>query len=427
MAGPSLWLYRTLLHALLPIAAPAFWVGDRLKGKSRPPVADRLARRRPSVGSGGIWIQAVSVGEVELARRLVSELHERSPELPLLVTSTTATGLALAHRSIGGKLAIHPCPFDLPGPVRRTLDAVQPRVLVLVETELWPELIHQAGQRQIPIAVINARLSDASFARYRRVRSLLTPLLEPVSLVLARSEADVDRFAAIGVPRQRIRVSGNIKYDLDPSTEPLEWSQRVRRMAAGRPVVVAGSTMDGEERMVLDAVSSIAGSWSRLFVILAPRHPERFDAVAEQLEDRGVRYVRRSQTEQEADQADLFLLDTIGELGRAYGSASAAFIGGSLVPTGGHNPLEPAVWGVPVLTGPHVHNFREVYDEMLAERGAEMVQDADELAAALAAWLDEPATAKAAGERGLQVVQRNRGATARTVDELLRLGGLSRE
>ncbi len=425
MASPSLWLYRVLLAGLLPAAIPVLALGQRLTGKRRPRFRDRLARSLPPLAPGGAWIQAVSVGEVELARRLVGELERKAPQLPLLLTATTATGLALARRTLGDRLPVQPCPLDLPGPVRRVLAAAAPRLLVLVETELWPEMLHQAAQRGVPAAVVNARLSERSHAAYRRVGALLAPLLAPLSLVLARSAADAERFSDLGVPPERIAVTGNLKYDLQADERPLEWAPALARAAAGRPVLVAGSTMEGEEALLLDALAALDAGGRRPFLVLAPRHPERFAAAAELVAARGLRCARRSRPEELATGADVFLIDGIGELARAYRLARAAFVGGSLAPTGGHNPLEPAVWGVPVLSGPHVHNFREVYDEMVGAGAARLVADATELAVAATLWLEDPGLATAAGSAGREVVERNRGATARTVDALLGLLGTS--
>jgi 3-deoxy-D-manno-octulosonic-acid transferase len=295
--------------------------------------------------------------------------------------------------------------------------------VVLVETELWPEMLHQAGRRGIPVAVVNARLSESSFAGYRWVAAPLRSLLAPLTLVLARTDTDGERFAGLGVPTERISVSGNVKYDLEPDDRPLEWAEAVRVAAGGRPIVVAGSTMEGEEVQVLDAVAEIDAESAPPFLILAPRHPERFDAVARLLSERGIVFSRRNGDEAIPPGADVFLLDTIGELSRTYRLAQVAFIGGSLAPTGGHNPLEAAVWGVPVLSGPHVHNFREVYDEMTAAGGARLVADVTELRVAAAVWLDDEKLARAAGGAGREVVERNRGATSRTVTALLALAG----
>ncbi len=425
MAGPALWLYRVLVHLALPLAAPVLWLKDRASGKSRPPLAARLGRDLPSVAPGGLLVHAVSVGEVEVARRLVRELRGRAPGLPLTVTITTATGLALARRTLAGLATVHPSPLDLPGAVRRVLAAVRPRAVVLVETELWPELLHQCARGGIPVAVVNGRLSDRSYRGYRRFRALVRPLLAPIDLVLARTEADAARFVALGVPVERVRAAGNLKYDIEPSAEPLPWRETVEKWAGSRPVLVAGSTMEGEETLLLEAVERLPGSWSRLFLVLAPRHPERFDVVAELLDARGVALVRRSALPDAPGPApDVLLLDTIGELGRAYAGARAAFLGGSLVPTGGHNPLEPAAWGVPVLTGPHVHNFRKVYAELAAVGGSLEVVDAAAMALALDGWLADPAAAAAAGRAAQAVVERSRGAAARAAAAILRLAGV---
>lgn len=421
MASASLWLYRLLLGGLLPVALPVIKLRQWLTGKSRPRFRDRLGRALPEIPVGGVWIQAVSVGEVELARRLVAEMEQQAPELPLLVSATTATGLDLARRTLGERLPVFPCPIDLPGPVSRVFDAARPRLLVLVETELWPELIHQAGVRGVPVAVVNARLSEGSFAGYRRVAGRLRSLLAPLALVLARTAADADRFAGLNIPKDRIVITGNVKYDLARDERALEWEEAIRRAAGGRPILVAGSTMEGEEGQVLDALAGLGADGATPLLILAPRHPERFDGVARLLSDRGLVFSRRSSGDALPTDTDVFLIDTIGELARSYRLARVAFIGGSLVPTGGHNPLEPAVWGVPVLSGPHVHNFLEVYDEMTEAGAAHLVADSDELRVAAAAWLDEPDFAAAAGKAGREVVERNRGATARTCSTLLKL------
>jgi 3-deoxy-D-manno-octulosonic-acid transferase len=410
-----------MLGGLLPVAVPAIKLRQWLAGKSRPRLRDRLGRSLPKLPKDGVWIQAVSVGEVEVARGMVAELEKRAPDLPLFLTATTATGLDLARRTLGDRLPVFPCPIDLPGPVSRVFEIARPHLLVLVETELWPEMLHQAGLREVPVAVVNARLSPGSFAGYRRVAGPLRTLLAPLAKVLARTEADARRFVGLNVPRERIVVSGNIKYDLEVDRRPLEWEDEVRRVAGDRSIMVAGSTMEGEEAQILDALAGLGADGATPFLILAPRHPERFEAVAQLLAGRGLVFSRRSSGVAVPSDAGAFLIDTIGELARAYRLATMAFIGGSLVPTGGHNPLEPAVWGVPVLSGSHVFNFDEVYDEMTKAGGARLVADSAELRVAMAAWLDEPEFAVAAGNAGREVVEQNRGATARTVSALLEL------
>jgi len=420
--GANLWLYRSLLAGLLPVAAPLLWGQARWKGKARPPLRERLAPRLEGHPPGGLWLQAVSVGEVELARRLVAELGQRAPGLPLLLTSTTASGLALARRTLGDRLPVLPCPLDLPWPTARLLDAARPRALVLVETELWPELLHQAARRNLPVVVVNGRISDRALGRYLAVRRPLGALLEPITQVLARAAEDAERFAAIGVPAERVRAVGDIKFDLEPSPEPLPFGDAVRRWAGDRPILVAGSTLEGEEAAVLDAVAALGGP-ERVFLLLAPRHPERFPAAAGLLAERGARWAARSRLELAPAAVDVLLLDTIGELGRAYQLGTAAFVGGSLTARGGHNPLEPAVWGVPVVSGPHVANFRDAYDQLLAVAGARLVADGGELTRALRIWFEDLPAAAAAGGRARAVVDSNRGATARIVAELLAVVG----
>jgi 3-deoxy-D-manno-octulosonic-acid transferase len=422
-AGASLWLYRVLLTGVLPVAAPALWLQARLRGKSRPPISSRLLPATRGLVAGGLWLQAVSVGEVEVARRLVAELGRRVPGLPLVVTSTTATGLALARATLADRTSVLPCPLDLPWPVRALLDAARPRALVLVETELWPELLHQSARRAVPVAVVNGRISDRAFERYLTIRRPMRRLLGPVALVLAQSAADAERFARIGVPEQRVRVTGNVKYDLEPSLVPLPWQEQVQRWAGERPLLVAGSTLDGEEAAVLDAVAELGGP-ERLFLVLAPRHPERFPVAARLLSERGVAFAARSRLDDAPARVDALLLDTIGELARAYRLARVAFVGGSLTASGGHNPLEPAVWSVPVVSGAQVDNFREAYDLLVTAGGARLVDKPSRLAATLADWLGDPARAATAGRAAVAVVEGNRGATARTVAEVLTLAGL---
>jgi 3-deoxy-D-manno-octulosonic-acid transferase len=415
----TLWLYRLLAAVVVPLAIPLVAARDRMTGKTRPAWSDRFVCHPPAVPPGGLWIHAVSVGEVEIARRVLDALREHLGELPVTVTATTATGLALARKTLADRAVVAPCPLDLPGPVGRFFTAVDPRALVLVETELWPEMLHQAGVRGTPVAVVNARLAERSFRAYRRVRALLRPLLEPLTLVLARDDGDADRFAALGIARDRIRVTGNVKYDLARDERPLPWAADLPRLAGGRPVVVAGSTMDAEEAAVLAALAMLPSSAAPPFLVLAPRHPERCDGVVRLLHERGLAVLRRSEwSPGVGTAADVLLIDTIGELARAYGLAEIAFIGGSLVSTGGHNPLEAAAWGVPVLSGPHVANFEEVYRELVGAGGARLVAGAEALAGELAELLADPERRRRMGAAGRAVVDRNGGATERIGAEL---------
>lgn len=416
MAHPALWAYRFLLAGSLPVAAPLLLLQARRRGRHWPPIAQRLGYRLPRVEPGGVWIQAVSVGEVAVARPLLAELRRRFPGLPTMLSSTTSTGLQVAT---GQHLAdaIVPFPIDLPGPVRRALELARPRLVVLVETELWPELLAGCQQRSIPVILANARVSDRSFKGYSAIRHLLRPLLEPVTLVLAQSDGDAERLAAMGVNAERIRVVGNVKFDAAPVGPEPAVLARLRALAGGRPVWVSGSTAEGEEDAVIAAASAL-GVRPNPFLILAPRHPERAGTVVDLAEAHGLRVARRSRLDDATGPLDAVVLDTIGELAAIYQIGTVAFVGGSLVPVGGHNPIEPARYGVPVLTGPHIRNFAAVYREFVSAGAARVVQGRAELVAAAAAWLADPANARRAGEAGKALLARHAGATARTIDAL---------
>ena len=417
MTSRALWLYRIAVAAALPVAAPLLLAAAWRRGTHRPPLVERFALRLPPLEPGGVWMQAVSVGEVTVARPLLAEFRRRHPALPLVLSSTTATGLQLA-RAHGIAGAVITFPLDLPGPVRRALDAVQPRLVVLVETEIWPELLGACARRAIPVTLVNARVSERSFRRYRLVRPLLEPLLDAVSLALAQDELDADRLAAIGIPRERIAVTGNLKFDVAPPSPPPEIAGELRRLADRRPVWIAGSTVAAEEEMVVAA-------WARMptprrpFLIVAPRHPERAEEAVAAARQHAARVFRRTALPGAAA-CDVVVLDTIGELAALYELAAVAFVGGSLVPTGGHNPIEPARHGVPVLTGPHISNFLTIYEQFIGCGAARVVSDEASLAAAVLELTGEPEVARAAGAAGRALLERHAGATRRTADALER-------
>ncbi len=416
MVPPSLWLYRAVMSVSLPLVAPYLLAADRRRGKQRPPLAQRLGRKLPPIPPGGVWVQAVSVGEVAVARPLLAELRRRHPDLPLVLSATTATGLAMASGVQLADVAL-PFPVDLPGPIRRLMAAAQPRLVVLVETELWPELLNACAARSIPVALVNARVSDKSFRGYHAVARLLRPLLAPITIALAQDEQSARRLAAMGIPAERIRTTGNVKFDARSPGTPPRVVDELRRLANGRAVVVAGSTMPGEDERVLDSVLRLPPD-ERPFLLLAPRHPERSSQVISLVSERGLSVARRTHLADAAAGCGVVVLDTVGELASVYQIADVAFVGGSLVPTGGHNPIEPARFGVPVLTGPHVRNFAAVYRSFVEAGAARIVHSEGEFATALAHWLADRPSARAAGEAGRGLLAKNSGATARIADAL---------
>jgi 3-deoxy-D-manno-octulosonic-acid transferase len=418
MARAALGLYRAAMAIALPLAAPWLLAADRRRGKKRPPLAQRLGHHLPPLPQGGVWVQAVSVGEVAVARLLLAELRRRHPEAPIVLSATTATGLSLATGQQQADVVV-PFPLDLPGPVHRVLDAARPRLVVLVETELWPEMLAACGERGIPVAIVNARVSDRSFRGYRMLRPLLAPLLQPVTLALAQEQQDAERLATIGLPSGRIEVLGNLKFDVGPPKTAPQVVAEVRRLAGERSVVVAASTMEGEELAVLRALRRVPGR-ERLLLLLAPRHPERAGVVLEMAAATGFSAERRTLLSAASPGCEVLVLDTVGELAALFELAQVAFVGGSLVPTGGHNPIEPARFAVPVLTGPHIRNFAAVYKRFFDVGAARVVRNESDLASALGQWLSDPATARRTGEAGRRLLEANAGATARTVTALER-------
>jgi 3-deoxy-D-manno-octulosonic-acid transferase len=411
-----MWLlYQAGLALALALAAPGLLA---TRGRHYlPTLRGRLARELPPPpGERPLWIHAVSVGEVAVAATVVRALP---PALPIVLTTVTPTGRTRAEQLLGERCALAYLPFDLSPPVRRFLDHLRPCGLVLVEGELWPLLLRHLRQREVPVRMINGRVSDRSFGRMRRLRPLLGPLLSSVERFGMQTAEDRDRLARLGVEETRLAVTGNLKFEI-AAPAPLPAVEALLGAAArGRPLLVAGSTMPGEEEQVLRAFAAIGGG-ARALLLLAPRHPERCASVVELARRAGLAVTRRSALGETggAPPADVVVLDTLGELAALYRPAAGAFVGGTLVPTGGHNPLEASCHAVAVAVGPSMHNFREMaetYDRAGAWR---RVADERELAAAWSEWIDRPERARALGQAGRALVDANRGALRRTLDLL---------
>jgi 3-deoxy-D-manno-octulosonic-acid transferase len=374
-----------------------------------------------------IWVHAVSVGEVLAVSRLVQELETAFQDHRVLISTTTRTGQALAGERFGAGRVFY-CPLDLPWAVRRYLNAVQPVLLVLAETEFWPNLLHGCFRRGIPVAVVNARISDRSWPRYQMLRRLWRPILGQLSRVLAQSEVDRERLVALGCGAERVSVSGNLKFDVRAATEA-EATRLLGLKGAGLRFVVAGSTLEGEEAALLEAWPRLLEADPALVLVMAVRHPERFGVVAELLARSGVAWVRRSEWKgKRAEEiaalrpGQAVLLDTIGELASVYSLAAVAFVGGSVVEAGGHNPLEPAQFGAPIVMGPHYANFRAIAED-LRVHDALRIAPRGELAGVLVELLTHPDEAQTMGQWARRVFEEQAGATARSVDALRELLG----
>jgi 3-deoxy-D-manno-octulosonic-acid transferase len=422
------FLYSVAAGLIGLLGAP-WWTWALLRhGKYRAGLWERLGRVPGRLGAacsphGCVWVHAVSVGEVLAVSGLVGELKRRLPERRVLVSTTTATGQKLARARFGEENVFF-FPLDFGFAVRPYLQKLRPELIVLAETEFWPNFLRLAHGCGCFLAVVNARISDRSFPRYRRARSWMARVLRPVSLFLAQSEEDARRLQAIGAPVERVQVAGNLKYDVKPPQEPpiVAALRSALNRGRGSPVMVAGSTVEGEEPLVLNAFRGLRQARPEAVLVLAPRHPERFPAVAELLASSGLPFWRRSRWNQTEPIAEgVFLLDSIGELGAVYALADLAFVGGSLAPRGGHNILEPAVHGVPVLVGPHTENFRDIVGRFRAAGALRVVADADALAADLLYLAANPEQRQAMVQRAALILQQHAGATARSADQLTRL------
>lgn len=372
----------------------------------------------------GLWVHAVSVGEVQAATSLVAALRREWPGMPVAVTSATPAGRARARAALDEGVQVRYAPYDLPGCVRGALRRLRPALLVIMETELWPNLLAECARAGVPVVIASARLSARSTARWSRFSSLLQPALRRAVSVAAQSAADARRFEALGVAAEHIWICGNIKFDREPVPGVRESGRALRiRYAAGRPMWVAGSTHAGEEQAVLAAHAAVRGVRADALLVLAPRHRPRFDEVAALLERSGVKWLRHSAAgasvaadPDSAAVAAVLLLDTIGELENFYAAADVAFVGGSLAPIGGHNLLEPAVLGVAALAGPSQGNAPDVARALTESGGLQIVCDGDALGAALIALLGDQAARARMADAAQAAVAANRGARERVLD-----------
>jgi 3-deoxy-D-manno-octulosonic-acid transferase len=410
------YLYTLLFYLTLPFLFIRLW----WKGRKTPGYRLRWPERLGFIPalpatSRVIWIHAVSLGEMIAAKPLIQALRTTYPDTQLIITTTTVTGSSLAQQCVGDDVYHCYLPYDLPGPLTRFLTRTHPQQAIIMETELWPNLLHYTAQRQIPILLANARLSSYSLQSYRRIPFLTRPMLSHITCIAAQTQADADRFMQLGAQTAQIKVMGSIKFDISVPM-PLVEEGRALRQSWGleqRPVLIAASTHAQEEDIVLSAFAQCLKSHPNALLILVPRHSERFQTVLADCQKQGYRVVSRTQQQPCTSDTQVFLGDTIGELFLYYAMADIAFVGGSFVPVGGHNPLEPAALGLSVLTGPHIHNFTQIF-AWLAEAGAAItVDNATALNDAWKTLLDDADDRKKRGTQGQTIVEANRGALAK--------------
>ncbi|QJQ95573.1 MULTISPECIES: lipid IV(A) 3-deoxy-D-manno-octulosonic acid transferase [Halomonadaceae] len=413
------WLYSAALYLLAPLIWKRVW---------REQAAHHPRRQRLGLGverpeGAVIWLHCASVGEVLAARPLIEALLAHYPDHHLRVTTMTATGadrvaVLAASPAFNGRVSHSFLPLDFPGAARHFVCQLRPSLVLLFETELWPNLLHACHRQRIPVAVVNGRLSERAFRRYRHLKPLMRGALQHIGWLAAKSEADLERFEALGMARERSQAVGSLKFDQRVDTKEQEVSEHLRTCLGERPIWVAGSTHPGEDEQLLAAHGRLRESFPEALLILVPRHPQRFDAVAALCRERGVEVARRSRNAWPGTDSAIYLGDTMGELAGLYGAGDIAFVGGSLIPVGGHNLLEPAALGVPVISGPSMDNFLDVV-EVMRDAGALIeVDDSEALADELRRLFGDAETRQRLGDAGRGVVEAKRGALERTMHGL---------
>jgi len=411
------YLYNLVVYLFFPVLILRLI----LRGFRNPAYFQRLAERFALAGysyqKNTVWIHAVSVGEVKAAVPLIQSIRREYSQVHILITTMTPTGAQQVIDSLGGEVTHRYVPYDFPGAVRRFLNQVQPVIVIVMETEIWPNLIRYTCARNIPLVYANVRLSERSYLGYKRFVGLLGPLLSQVSGFAVQAQADAERMKRLGASADAVKVTGSIKFEIRLPASLQEIAKVIRReLGEDRRVWVAGSTRDGEEELVLAAYKILKAKVSDLLLVLVPRHPERFSSVTRLCEKSDFKSVRRSSPDNiVSPDTDIYIGDTMGELQLFYAAADVVFVGGSLVPMGGHNVLEACAVGVPVVFGPHMLNFLDI-SEFTVERGAgTMVQNVDELVIAVEKYFSDADLRFAAGERGKQMVEENRGSLVQTM------------
>lgn len=422
-----MYLFYSLLLAIGMLAASPYWLYLILKKRDfRASIAQRLGLRLPPFHSAQrpIWLHAVSVGEVLAAKALCRALRQARPDIPLLVSTVTSTGHALAHKELRDAAQILYFPLDYSFSTGRFLSKLRPALVIIMETELWPNFLKECARRYIPVLLANARISDKSVRRYRHIRRMARDMVRSLARIGAQTQADRERFLAMGAAEKQVVVTGNLKFDfpaqlIDSESELLRLIRSALALETGHPVVVVGSTRKGEETLLLDQFIRLRSEVPSAKLILAPRHPERFSEVAQILDVAGVSWLRRTELGQGGRcPVDILLLDSVGELRSVYSLATIAVIAGSFLPYGGHNLLEPAALGKPIVFGPEMSNFRELARLFLQAQAARQCAPG-ELASTLAALLRNPEEGNLLGRRAAQTYRANQGATENTMRFIL--------
>ncbi|KOC88008.1 lipid IV(A) 3-deoxy-D-manno-octulosonic acid transferase [Winslowiella iniecta] len=413
----------TIYTALLYLIQPLIWLRLWLRGRKAPAYRKRWAERygfcAGKVKPDGILLHSVSVGETLAAVPLVRALRHRYPTLPITVTTMTPTGSERAQSAFGKDVHHVYLPYDLPGAINRFLDTTRPKLVIIMETELWPNIIKALHDRKIPLVIANARLSERSAAGYKKLGKFMRQLLQRITLIAAQNQEDGERFVSLGLKRSHLTVTGSLKFDISVTPELAARAVTLRRQwAPRRPVWIATSTHEGEESIILDAHRKLLARFPELLLILVPRHPERFAVARDMTQKAGFSYILRSSGEIPSGSTQVVIGDTMGELMLLYGIADLAFVGGSLVERGGHNPLEPAAHALPVLMGPHTFNFKDICSKLQQADGLITVTDAASLDKEIGNLLTDDDYRRYHGRHAVEVLHQNQGALQRLLQLL---------
>ena len=412
-------LYTTLFYLIQPLIWVRLWVRGRKAPAYRKRWGERYGFYRTPLKPGGIMLHSVSVGETLAAVPLVRALRHRYPELPITVTTMTPTGSERAQSAFGKDVQHVYLPYDLPDAINRFLNKVDPKLVLIMETELWPNLINALYKRKTPLVIANARLSARSAAGYGKLGKFIKTLLRRITLIAAQNEEDGERFIQLGAKRNQLTVTGSLKFDISVTPQLAAKAITLRRQwAPHRPVWIATSTHDGEESAVLDAHQALLRQFPDLLLILVPRHPERFPDAVNLVRQAGLSYTTRSSGEVPSTSTQVVVGDTMGELMLLYGIADLAFVGGSLVERGGHNPLEPAAHAIPVLMGPHTFNFKDICARLEQASGLITVTDAASLEKEVSSLLADADYRSFYGRHAVEVLYQNQGALQRLLQLL---------
>lgn len=410
-------LYTLVFFLLQPLLVLRLYWRSIKAPAYREDIGQRFGYYRQPAQQQCIWVHAVSVGETIASVPLIRQLAELHPETPIVVTTTTPTGAERVQALLGDIVSHAYAPYDLPGVLRRFIRHFQPRLLIIMETELWPNMIHYCHSAGVPVILANARLSEKSAAGYQRIGGLVRPMLGQLSAVAVQTDIEAQRFIGLGLPPENAHVTGNIKFDMQ-LTEQDRTKARSWRLAwsSDRLSWIAASTHEGEDKIILQAHQALLQHHPELLLILVPRHPERFGAAVELARQSGLKPHRLSAGVTLAADANVVVGDTMGDLLGLFGAADIAFVGGSLIPRGGHNLLEPALWSMPVLSGPHLFNFLEIAELMQAAGALQICPDAKALEHSLLAMLQSSAYRQELGSHAYSVVEQNRGSLQRLLD-----------